>query len=162
MEATRADPAANETASAANGTQAATENRNPPVGGPASSCVTTRVPTSRPLAHSSRRPSRETSAGRIDCAPVSTSVCPAPRRNPTAASSGILASPSSTAAASPPTTANRAASTTHITRRRSHRSSSAPLSRPNSSHGSHSAKLTTDTSSGSRVSVAASNGNAVP
>src|SRR4029450_827823 len=38
----------------------------------------------------------------------------------------------------------------------------APLSRPNSSHGSHSAKLTTDTSSGSRVSVAASNGSAVP
>src|SRR5215204_6090847 len=74
----------------------------------------------------------------------------------------MLAWSSSTATASPPTTANRPASTTHITRRRSQRSSSAPLNRPNSSHGSHSAKLTSDTSSGSRVSVAASNGSAVP
>src|SRR5829696_4609486 len=74
----------------------------------------------------------------------------------------MLAWSPSTATPSPPTTANRPASTTHITRRRSQRSSRAPLSRPNSSHGSHSAKLTTDTSSGSRVSVAASNGSAVP
>jgi hypothetical protein len=162
MEATRAEPAANETASTANGTQVAAENRNPPAGGPASSWVTTWVPTRRPLAHSSRWASRDTSAGRIDCAPVSTSVCPVPSRNPTAASSAMLAWSSSTATASPPTTANRPASTTHITRRRSQRSSSAPLSRPNSSHGSHSAKLTSDTSSGSRVSVAASNGSAVP
>jgi hypothetical protein len=49
-----------------------------------------------------------------------------------------------------------------ITRRRSQRSSSAPLSSPNSSQGSHSAKLTSDTSSGSRVKVAASSGSAVP
>jgi hypothetical protein len=74
----------------------------------------------------------------------------------------MLAWPPSTARASPPTTENRAASTVHITRRRSHRSSSAPLSSPNSSQGSHSAKLTTETSSGSRVRVAASSGRAVP
>jgi hypothetical protein len=74
----------------------------------------------------------------------------------------MLAWSRSTARASPPTTTNRAASTVHITRRRSQRSSSAPLSSPNSSQGSHSAKLTTDTSSGSRVRVAASSGRAVP
>jgi hypothetical protein len=162
MEATRAEPTANETASSASGTQPASENRNPPTGGPASSWVTTWVPMRRPLARSSRWLSRETSAGTIDRAPVSTRVCPVPSRNPTAASSAMLAWSRSTARASPPTTANRAASTVHITRRRSHRSSSAPLSSPNSSQGSHSAKLTTDTSSGSRVRVAASSGRAVP
>jgi hypothetical protein len=162
MEATSADPAANETASTANGTQVVSENRNPPAGGPASSWVTTWVPTRRPLARSSRWASRETRAGRIEWAPVSTSVWPVPSRKPTAASSAMLAWSSSTATARPPTIANRPASTTHITRRRSQRSSSAPLSRPNNSHGSHSAKLTTDTSSGSRVSVAASKGSAVP
>jgi hypothetical protein len=162
MEATRAEPAANETASTANGTQPATENRNPPMGGPASSWVTDLGAARRPLDRSSRRGSRETSAGRIDRAPVSTSVCPVPSRNPTAASSAMPARSRSTARASPPTTANRPASTVHITRRRSQRSSSAPLSSPNSSQGSHSAKLTTDTADGSRVSVAASSGSAVP
>ena len=162
MEATRAEPAANETASTANGVQADSENRNPPTGGPASSWVTTWVPTRRPLARSSRSGSRETSAGRIECDPVSTRVWPVPSRNPTIPSSTMLASPASTTTASPPTTANRAASTVHITRRRSQRSSRAPLSSPNSSQGSHSAKLTSDTSSGSRVRVAASSGSAVP
>ena len=73
----------------------------------------------------------------------------------------MLAWSRSTATARPPTIANRAASTVHITRRRSQRSSSAPLSSPNSSQGSHSAKLTSDTSSGSRVRLAASSGSAV-
>ena len=135
MVATRADPAAKVTASTANGIQAAAENRSPPTGGPASSWVATWV---------------------------STSVCPVPSRNPTAASRAMLARSARTATARPPTMANRAASTVHITRRRSHRSSRAPLSSPNSSHGSHSAKLTSDTSNGSRVSVAASKGSAVP
>jgi hypothetical protein len=70
MEATRAEPAANETASTTNGIQAASEDRNPPAGGPASSWVTTWVPTRRPLARSSRPGSRGTSAGRIEWVPV--------------------------------------------------------------------------------------------
>jgi hypothetical protein len=92
---------------------------------------------------------------------VSTRVWPVPSRNPVAISSGMLAQPATTATANPPTTSRRAASTVHITRRRSQRSSSAPASRPNSSQGSHSANVTADTGSGSRVRVAASSGRAV-
>ena len=78
-----------------------------------------------------------------------------------AISSGMLAQPASTATANPPTTTSRAASTVHITRRRSQRSTSAPASSPNSIQGSHSANVTAETGSGSRVRLAASSGRAV-
>jgi len=58
LAAIRAELAANETASTANGIQADAENRNPPAGGPASCSATIRVPASRPLARSSRPPGR--------------------------------------------------------------------------------------------------------
>jgi hypothetical protein len=93
-------------------------------------------------------------------ATLSNSVWPVPRRNPTAASSGMVAQPASTATPRTPTTTTRQASTRHITRRRSHRSTSAPLISPNSNHGSQPAKVTSDTCSGSRLSDAASSGRA--
>jgi hypothetical protein len=73
----------------------------------------------------------------------------------------MVAQPAHTATPRKPTTAKRAASTVHITRRRSQRSARAPLTRPSSSHGSQPAAKTTETCSGSRVSVAASSGIAV-
>ena len=161
MVAISAELAPKETASTASGIHAATENRNPPAGGPTSWLATIWVPCRRPLARSSRAGSRDTSAGTIDCWAVSTSVWPVPSRKPTATSSAMLARSRSTATARPPTTAKRPASTVHITSRRSQRSSRAPLTSPNSSHGSHSAKVTSDTLSGSRVRVAASSGRAV-
>src|ERR671931_117600 len=94
-------------------------------------------------------------------AAVSTRVWPVPSTKPVSISSGMLTKPSSTAAAKVPTAARRAVSTTHSTRRRSQRSTSAPASRPNSSHGSHSANTTAEIGSGLRVSVAASSGSAV-
>ena len=161
MAATRAEPAPKETASAAKGIQADSENSNPPAGGPASCSATIRVPASRPLARASRPGSRETKDGMSAWEAVSTRVWPVPSRNPVAISSGMLAQPASTATANPPTTTRRKASTVHITRRRSQRSTSAPASSPNSSQGSHSANVTAETGSGSRVRVAASSGRAV-
>lgn len=76
------------------------------------------------------------------------------------ASSAMVAHPASTARAIIPTRTARTASTVHITRRRSQRSTRAPLTSPNSSHGSQPAKLTSDTWSGSRLRVAASSGRA--
>src|SRR6266540_1098995 len=112
------------------------------------------------VARSSRWVSRVTRAGMSDCAALSNSVWPMPSRNPTVASSGMVAPPANTATPRPPTKAKRTASTVHITRRRSQRSTSAPLTSPNSSHGSQPAKATSDTCSGSRLRMAASSGSA--
>lgn len=77
-----------------------------------------------------------------------------------AASSGMVVQPASTAKPRIATRAKRHPSTRHITRRRSQRSTSAPLINPNSSQGSQLAKVTSETGSGSRLSEAASNGRA--
>ena len=158
MAATRAAAAANVPASSRNGTAAAAANSSPPSGGATSSLATIRAPRRRLLALASW--SRGTTAGRIETAALSNRVSAVPRAKKTGYSSGRVATSASTATPSSPTARQRAASTRTISRRRSSRSTSAPLTSENSSQGRRWATASPATSRGSRVRVAASRGPA--
>ena len=156
--AMRAAPTPKLTASSRNGAQGATVNRTPPSGGPASSLPPVWAAPSWLLARARRAGSRPTTAGTIAWVAFSYRVWPTPRTNASAARSGMLTRPDTMRATSTPTTAARTASTRHMTVRRSHRSTRAPVSSPTSSQGSQAAVLTTASASGSRVTVEASSG----
>ena len=104
MLAISSELAANETASARNGIERASENSTPPTGGPRKCSPAVWAAARRPLARSSRAGSREPIAGTIDMAAGLNSVPPMPSRNPAAPSKGMLAQPARMAPARAATT----------------------------------------------------------
>ena len=150
--------AANEMLSSANGTTIAAVNRTAPSGGPTKSRETISAEARRLLANSSR--GRSTRAGTMACAALSNIVSPVPSAKATRHSSQIDARSVAMATASRPTTPKRKRSVYAMIRRRSSRSTSAPLNNANRAHGRPAATDTAAIGSGSRVRLAASSGMA--
>ena len=133
----------------ANGSDAASTNRNPPTGPAIMFCITCVPPPSQPLARSSSE--RGTTAGSTACAAVRNTTSPVFTTNSTAYSSAIPARSASIATASTASAPTRTQSMSTISRRRSTRSASTPPGSANSSHGSHDTAAPADTTSGSSV-----------
>ena len=158
MPSTRAAATTKDPASRKKGAAIAAANRRLPTGGPTNSWDVIWAAYKRLFA-SSRR-SRGATAGIRAWAALSNRVSPVPRTKATTTSKAILVASKTTAAARPSITSARPVSTCHITRRRSTRSTTAPLTRLNSSQGRLPARVTAATAPGSRVMLAASNGRA--